>query len=208
MTKTNHHRTMLACVARGSHAGSCFCWRCFSTCTCYSRLHWRWFGYVSPSYCTTWPSLVLACFRFLLDHMSGPCCSTCQFSIGTHVVLQLGHMSLLHWSKCRIFIGPRGVTTIPHVSFFYSTTCLDSVGPRVSILLDYVSCLELPTCLFSNSTMWQDRFVPRILFVLAHVPCHGCYMCHSLVRLCVRFLFNNVPVPDLARAQQSIHQKK
>jgi hypothetical protein len=86
------------------------------------------------------------------------------------VVLRLGHVSLLHWTKCHIFIGPHGMTTIPRVSFFYSTTCLDSVRPHVSILLGHVSCPELPTYLFSNSTTWQDRFVPRILFVLAHCP--------------------------------------
>ena len=119
-----------------------------STCTCYSRLHWRWFGYMSPSYYTTWLSLVLARFRFLLDHMWGPCCSTCQFSIGTRVVLRLGHMSLLHWIMCSIFIDPRGVTTIPHVSFFYSTMCLDAICPRVSILLGHVSRPKLPMFLF------------------------------------------------------------
>ena len=80
--------------------------------------------------------------------MSGPCCSICQFSIGTRVVLRLGHVSLLHWTKCRIFIGPRGVTTIPRVSFFCSTTCLDVVRPCVSILLGHVSCPKLAMCLF------------------------------------------------------------
>ena len=124
-----------------------------SMCTCYSRLHWRWFGYVSPSYCTTRPSLVLAPFRFLLDHMLGPCYSTCQFTNGTRVVLRLGHVSLLHWTKCHIFIGSCGVTTIPRMSFFYSTTCLDVVRLRVSILLGHVSRPELPT-FFSNSTTW------------------------------------------------------
>jgi len=119
-----------------------------STCTCYSQLHWRWFGYVSPSYCTTWPSLVLVRFRFLLDHVSGPCCSTCQFSIGTRVVLRLGHVSLLRWTKCRIFIGPHGMTTIPRVSFFYSTMCRDAIRLRVSILLGHVSRPELPMFLF------------------------------------------------------------
>ena len=119
-----------------------------STCTCYSRLHWTWFGYVSPSYCITWPSLVLARFRFLLDHVWGPCCSTCQFSIGTCVVLWLGHVSLLHWTMCHIFIGPRGVTTIPCMSFFYSTMCIDDVRLHVCILFGHVSRPELPTCLF------------------------------------------------------------
>jgi hypothetical protein len=165
-----------------------------STCTCYSRLHRRWFRYMSPSYCTTWPSLILARFRFLLDHVSNLCCSTCQFSSGARVVLRLGHVSLLHWTMCRIFISPCGVTTIPCVSFFYSTTCLDVVHPRVSILLGHVSGPELPTCLFFYSTTWQHGFVPHIWFVLAHVSCSGSYMCHSLVRPCFRFLFNDVPV--------------
>ena len=129
-------------------------------CTWYSRLHWRWFEYVSPSYCTTWPSLVLAHFRFLLDHVSGPCCSK---SIGTRVVLRLGHVSVLHWTKCRIFIGPHGMTTIPCVSFFYSTTCLDVVRPCVSILLGHVSCPELPTFLF---LIW-----PHSRMDLYHVFC-------------------------------------
>ena len=29
MMKTDRHRTALACVAGGSHAGGCFRWRCF-----------------------------------------------------------------------------------------------------------------------------------------------------------------------------------
>ena len=95
-----------------------------------------------------WPSLVLAHFRFLLDHVWGPCCSTCQFSIGTRVVLRLGHVSLLHWTTCCIFIGPCGMTTIPCVSFFYSTMCLDTVRPRVDILLGHMSRPKLPMCLF------------------------------------------------------------
>ena len=87
-----------------------------STCTCYSWLHWRWFGYVSPCYWTTWPFLVLARFRFLMDQVSGPYCSTCLFSIGTRVVLRLGHVSFLHWTMCLIFIGPRGHFLFDHVS--------------------------------------------------------------------------------------------
>ena len=145
-------------------------------------------------------------FRFLLDHVSGPCCSTCQFSIGTCVVLWLGQVSLLHWTKCCIFIGPCGVTTISHVSFFYSTTCLDVVRPRVCILLGHVSRPELPTCL-SDSITWQDGFIPRIWFVLAHVSCPGSYMCHSLVHPSFIFFFINVPMPDLPRAHQSLHKK-
>ena len=136
------HAWQGAAMLAGASIGDAF------QCTCYSRLHWRWFGYMSPSYCTTWSSLVLACFRFLLDHVLGPCCSTYQFSSGAHVVLRFDHVSLLHWTMCCIFISPRDVTTIPRVSFFYSTTCLDAVCPRVSILLGHMSRPELPTCLF------------------------------------------------------------
>jgi hypothetical protein len=132
--KNSRRRTVLACVAGGSHAGGCFRWRCFSTCTYYSRLHWRWFEYVSPSYCTASPSLVLARFRFLLDHVLAPCCSTCQFSIGIRVVLRMGHVSLLHWTMCLIFIGQRGRFLFNHVSRCCpSTFCFETYGdPRSS----------------------------------------------------------------------------
>ena len=101
-----------------------------STCICYSRLHWRWFGYMSPCYWTTCPSLVLARFRFLMDHVSGPCCSTCQFSIGTRVVLRLGHVLFLHWTMYHIFIGPRGRFLFDHVSRCYSSTFHFFIRPR------------------------------------------------------------------------------
>ena len=134
-----------------------------STCTCYSRLHWRWFGYVSPFYCTTWSSLVLARFRILMDHMSAP--------IVSHVSFLLAHVSCCGWVTCHFFIGPcvvffigpRGMTTIPCVSFFYTTTCLDAVYPRVSILLGHMSHPKLPTFLF---LIW-----PRGRMDLYHVFC-------------------------------------
>ena len=142
MMKTDRHKTALACVARGSHAGGCFHWRCFP------RVH-AIAGCIGDGLGTCHLLIVEhGHLWFLLDHILGPCCSTCQFYIATRVVLWLGHVSLLHWTKCRIFIGPRGVTTIPHVSFFYSTTCLDVVCLRVSILLGHVSRPELPTFLF------------------------------------------------------------
>jgi hypothetical protein len=93
------------------------------TCTCYTRLHWRWFEYVSLSYCTMWSSQVLARFRFLLDHVSVPCCSTCQFSTATRVVLSLDHVSLLHWTTCHIIIGPRIRFLFDHVSRCCPSTC-------------------------------------------------------------------------------------
>jgi len=116
MTKTDRHRTALPYMARGQPRWWVLLLEMLSTCTCYSRLHWRWFGYVPPSYCTTWPSLVLAHSRFLLDHVSCSCCSTCQFSMGTRVVLRLDHVSL-HWTMWHIVIGPCGRFLFEHASW-------------------------------------------------------------------------------------------
>jgi hypothetical protein len=140
----------------------------FSTCTCYSRLHWRWLGYVSPSYCTMWPSLVLARIRFLLDHVLGPYFSTCQFSIGTRVMLRLDHVSLLHWTMC--------VFLLVHVAISYSTTCHGAVHPRFIFLFGHVASWLPSTC--------------QIL--IAHVLSPGYCACHALVRWCVTFLFDQV----------------
>ena len=145
-----------------------------STCTCYSRLHWRWFGYVSPSYCTMWPSLVLARFRFIMDHMSGPYCSTCLFSIGTRVVLRLGHVSFLHWT----------------MSYFYWPMWPFCIRPCVTVLSVHVS--------FFYSATWLDDFLPHVGFLLAHVSCHGYFTCHALVHPCVTFLFDHVACPGSA----------
>ena len=130
MTKIERHITVLACVTVGHP-----CWRLLplemlSSYTCYSRLHLRWFGYVSPCYWITWPSLVLAHFRFLMNHVSGPCCSTCQFFIGTRVVLWLGHVSFLRWIMCHIFIGPHGRFLFDHMSWCCSSTFCFLIWPH------------------------------------------------------------------------------
>ena len=109
-----------------------------STCACYSRLHWRWFGYESPSYCTTWPYLFLACFRFLLDHVSFPYCSTCQFSTSTRVLLSLDHVSLLHWITRRIFIGPCLHFLFDHASQCCPSMCHIFICPRGLMIFFHV----------------------------------------------------------------------
>ena len=154
-----------------------------STCTCYSRLHWRWFGYVSPSYCTTWPSLILAHFRFLLDHVSGPSCSTCQFSTGTYVVLWLDHVSLLHWTMCHIFIGPRGRFLFDHMS----RRC-----PSMFHVFIWPCGFRLP------STCW---------ILIAHMSSPGYCTCHALVRPCVAFYLFTWPVLVLPRGVQLIRHR-
>ena len=164
-------------MAGGSHVGGCFRWRSFPCVHAIADSIGDGSGHVSPCYWTIWPSLVLARFRFLLDHVSGPCCSTCQFSIGTHVVLWLGHVSLLHRTICHIFIGPRGVTIIPCVSFFYSTTCLNVVCPRVGILLGHMSRTELPMFLF--------LIQPRGRMDLYHTFCLYWPMCPIMAVTCV-----------------------
>jgi hypothetical protein len=116
---------------------------------------------VSPSYCTTWPSLVLARFRFLLDHVSGPCCSTCQFSIGTRVVLRLG---------CHFFIESCIIFLLVHVAISYLTmrpsTCHNFNSPRVVPWLFHVSCRGYPiyrsTCRASTQRIYTTIRTPKI----------------------------------------------
>ena len=115
-----------------------------SMCTCYSQLPWRWFVYVSPSYCTMWLSLVLARIRFLLDHVLGSYYSTCQFSIGTHVVLRLSYVSLLYWTMCRIFIGSRGFFLFDHASRCCPSTFRIFIQPRGFITSFHVSDFNSP----------------------------------------------------------------
>ena len=126
MTKTDCHRTALACVAREHPRWRLLPLEMLSTCTCYSQLHWRWFGYVSPCYWTMWPSLVLACFRFLMDHVSGP--------IVPHVSFLLAHVSCCGWVMCHFFIGPCVIFLLVHVAVSYSIMC-HGVSIHVSFFL-------------------------------------------------------------------------
>ena len=137
--------------------------------TCYSRLHWRWFRYMSPCYWTTWPSLVLAHFRFLMDYVSSPL---------------LFHMFVFYWHTCRVAVGSRVIFSLDHVSYFYWSTWLFLIRPRVTVLSVHVS--------FFDSTTWLDDFLPHVGFLLAHVLCHGYFTCHALVRPCVKILFDHV----------------
>jgi hypothetical protein len=113
-------------VSFGMHGMGHLRWRLLllemlSTCIYYSQLHWRWFEYVSPCYWIMWPSLVFARFRFLIDHLSGPCCFTYLFSIGTRVVSG--------WVMCHFFIGLCVVFLLVHLLVLYSTTCHGVVRP-------------------------------------------------------------------------------
>ena len=184
MMKTKCHRTALACVAEGLTRQRLLSLEMLSTCTCYSRLHRRWFGYVSPCYWTTWPSLVLARFRFLMDHVSDPCCSTCLFSIGTRVILRLGHVSFLHWTMCRIFIGPHGRFVFDHVSWCCPSMFCFLIWSHGLTTSFHVSDFYQPTCYAIAISRVEHWFIHVLHFYLITWP--------ALVLPC---------------AQQSIHHK-
>jgi hypothetical protein len=95
------------------------------SCTCHLLIAQRghlWFLHVSG----------------LLDHVSGPCCSTCQFSTGTRVMLPLDHMSLIYWTMCRIFICPRVCFLFDHASRCCPSMCHIFIHPCGLIILFHV----------------------------------------------------------------------
>jgi hypothetical protein len=109
MTKIDHHRTALACMVGGSHTGGCFHWRCFLRIyTCYSWLHWRWFG---------------TCHLLIAQrgHLG-----SCMFQVLTRprVGTLLFHMLVFYWHTCRVcgwvtchfLIGPNVVFLLVHVA--------------------------------------------------------------------------------------------
>ena len=159
-----------------------------STCTCYSRLHWRWFR---SRVTLLLHNVALSCpctFQDLTEPHVGSSYSTCQVYIGTRVAFRLEQVSLLHWTMCHIFIGPRGITTIPCMSFFYLTTYHDVVCLCVSILLGHVSRPELPTRLFLFDHM-AGRICttclvcigPHVLSCHLHVSFTGLSICQILI---------------------------
>jgi hypothetical protein len=120
---------------------------------------------VSPSYCTTWLSLVLAPIRFLQDYVSGPCCSTCQFSIGTRVMLRLDHVSLLHWTMYHIFIGPRGRLLFDHELWHWPSMFRIFIRQRG----------------LTTSFHMSDFNSPHVVSRLFHVSCTGSSMCRIFI---------------------------
>jgi len=136
-----------------------------STCTCYSRLHWRWFGYVSPCYWTTWPSLVLARFRFLLDHVSAP--------VVPHVCFLLAHVSRCCWVTCHFFIRPCVVFLLVHVAVSYSTICHCAIRPCFVFLFGHMT--------WWLSSMCRIFISPHAVPWLFHVSCTGSSTCRIFI---------------------------
>jgi hypothetical protein len=145
-----------------------------STCTCYSRLHWWWFGYVSPSYYTTWSYLVLARTYLVLTR--------------PRVGSLLFHMIVFYWHTCHVTVGSCVTSSLDHVSYFYfstwsfsySTTSHGADRTRFVFLFGHVAWRLASTC--------------RIL--IAHMSCPGYFTCCALVRLRVVFLFDHVVYPS------------
>jgi hypothetical protein len=137
-------------------------------CTCYSLLHWRWLGYVSSSYCTTWH------VSGSLLHVSDSYWTICRDPVVTHVNFLWAHVSCCGWITCHFFIGRCGVFLL--VPFF--------IQPRVTALFVHVSHFY--------SATWLDDVLPRVGFLIAHVSCSGYFTCHALVPPYVAFLFNHM----------------
>ena len=190
MTKTNRHKNVLACAAGGQPRRRLLPLEMLSTCTCYSRLHWRCFGYVSSCYWTTWPSLVLARFRFLVDHVSGPivphvyfvlahvsCCSsiTCHFFIGPCVVFLLVHVAISYSTLCHGVVHPHFVFWFGHVAWWLPSTCQIFISPCVVPWLFHMSCTRSSTC---HIFIWS-RGLPRFYvlnnqFIIKVIRDHHC----------------------------------
>ena len=107
MMKIDRHRTDLACVAGGSHAGGCFRWRCFP------RVH-AIAGCIGDDSGTV---------TFLLHNVaiSGSC--TFQVLTGPRVGSLLFHMSVFYWHTCRVAVGSCVTSSLDHMSYFYWSTC-------------------------------------------------------------------------------------
>ena len=125
MTKTERHRTVLACVA-----GPLPRWwvvlplKMLFTCTCYSRLHWRWFR---------------SRITFLLHNVAFSCPCTFKDLTGPRVGSLLFHMSIFYWHTCRVAVRSRVTSSLDHVLHFYWSTWCDHNTSRVFLLLDHVS---------------------------------------------------------------------
>jgi hypothetical protein len=183
MTKTECHRTALACMAGGIHAGGFFHWTCFPRVPAIADC----IGHGSST------------CHLVIGHMaiSGSC--TFQVLNGPCVEPLLFHMSIFYWHTCRVVVGPCVISSLDHVSYFF--------GPRGYFVFDHMSRCYPSMFRFFDSATWLDGFLSRVRFLLAHVSCQGYFTCHALVHPRVIFLFDHVACPVSPRAKQSIYHK-
>jgi hypothetical protein len=125
-----------------------------SMCTGYSRLHWRWFEYVSPCSCT--------------------------FHVLNEPRVRLFHISVFYWHTCHLTTGQCVIFLIVHVAVSYLTTCHGAGCPcfifylamwfddfllRIGFLFAHTSCHGYFTC--------HALVRPRVTFLFDHVVCPG-----------------------------------
>ena len=170
--KIERHRTVLACVAGGCHAGGRFRWRCFP------RVH-AIAGCIGD--CLGTCHLLIAQRGHLwFLHVSGFYWTTCRFPVVPHVIFLLAHVSCCRCITCHFFIGPCVVFLLVHVSVSYLTTRHYVVRPRVVFLYVHVAWWFPSMCRIFNG--------PHVVPWPIHV--------HALVGPCVVFLFDHMACPS------------
>ena len=183
MTKTDRHRTALACVAGGCHAGGRFRWSCFPCVHAIAHVYM-----LQPVAL----EMVWVCVIFLLHNMA--IFDSCMFQIliGPRVRSLLFHMLVLYWHTCHVAARSRVTSSLDHVLYFYWSIWLFLIRPRITALFVHV--------LHFYSATWLDDILPRGIFLIAHVLCSGYFMCHALVP-------PRVAVLVLSRGVQSIRHR-
>jgi hypothetical protein len=164
MTKTECHRTVLACVAGGLPRWWVLPLEMLSMCTCYSQLHWRWFR------CHL---LIVQRGHIWFLHVSGSYWTMGQVPVVSHVSFLWAHMSCCDWITCHFFIGPCGVFLLVHVAVSYSTTCHITVRPCFAFLFGHLAWWRPSTCWIFNS--------PHVVLWLFHVSCTGSSTCRIFI---------------------------
>ena len=131
MLKIEHHRTVLACVVGGSHAGGCFRWRCFPSIPAIAGCIGDGLGMCH---------LVIGQRGHLwFLHILGSCWTTCRAPVVSHVCFLLAHVSCCGWVTCHFFIGPCVVFLLAHMAVSYLTTCHGVVRPCFVFLFSHVA---------------------------------------------------------------------
>jgi hypothetical protein len=168
VTKTEHHRTILACVAEGLPRWWVLLLEMLSTLhaiagcigdgsgTCHRLIAQRghlWFLHISGS------------FGFLLLHMLVFYGHTCRVAVGSRITSSLDHVAYFYWSMWPFLIRPRVTTLFVHVLNFYLATWLDDILPCVRFLIDRVSC--------SGYFTGHALVPPHVVFLFDHVACSG-----------------------------------
>ena len=176
--KTEHHRTILACVAGGLPCWWVLPMEMLSMCTCYSpRIH-AIAGCIGDDSSTCHLLITQRGYLWFL-HISGSYWTTCRVSVVSHVSFLLAHVSCCGWITCHFIIGPCVVFLLVHMVIFYSTTCHSTV------------CL----CFIFLFSHMASRLPSTCQILIAHMSSPSYYMYHALVHPRVAFIFDHVACP-------------